>query len=109
MPDRDKLEALLKEHPYWFEAKIPAGTYKGQDQDIPNSFGASTILVAEESVDADAIYAVTRALLENNPALVAVHSIGKEWSAANATRGIQGVLPFHPGAERYLREKGILK
>lgn len=109
MPDRDKLQALLKEHPYWFEATLPARSYKGQEQDIPNSFGASTILVAEESVDADAIYAVTKTLLESNKDLVAVHSIGKEWTIENATRGIRGVLPLHPGAERYLREKGALK
>jgi TRAP transporter TAXI family solute receptor len=109
MPDRDKLQALLTEHPYWFEAKIPARTYKGQEQDIPNSFGASTILAAEESVDANAIYAITKTLLESNAQLVAVHPIGKEWTVETATRGIRGVLPFHPGAERYLKEKGILK
>jgi TRAP transporter TAXI family solute receptor len=108
-PDRDKLEALLKEHPYWFESKIPAKTYKGQDQDIANSFGASTILVADEAVDAGAVYAVTKTLLEHNQDLVAVHPIGKEWVAENATRGIQGVLPLHPGAERYLKEKGLIR
>jgi len=109
MPDRDKLEALLKEHPYWFESKIPARTYKGQEQDVPNSFGASTILVADESVDAGAVYAITKTLLEQNADLVAVHPIGKEWVAENATRGIQGVLPLHPGAERYLKEKGLMR
>jgi TRAP transporter TAXI family solute receptor len=109
MPDRDKLEALLKEHPYWFESKIPAKTYKGQDQDLANSFGASTILVADEAVDAGAVYAVTKTLLEHNQDLVAVHPIGKEWVAENATRGIQGVLPLHPGAERYLKEKGLIR
>lgn len=109
MPDRDKLEALLKEHPYWFESKIPAKTYKGQDQDLANSFGASTILVADEAVDAGAVYAITKTLLEQNQDLVAVHPIGKEWVAENATRGIQGVLPLHPGAERYLKEKGLIR
>lgn len=109
MPDPDKLDALLKEHPYWFEAKIPARTYKGQEQDVPNSFGASTILVADEAVDAGAVYAITKTLLEQNADLVAVHPIGKEWVAENATRGIRGVLPLHPGSERYLKEKGLVR
>jgi hypothetical protein len=107
-PDKDKMAALLKEHPYWYETKIPANTYKGQDKDVP-TFAHTTVLLAEESVNPDAIYAITKTILENPKEMGAIHPSGKEWTPENATRGITNVIPFHPGAERYLREKGLIK
>lgn len=108
-PDKPILDKLLQEHPYWFPAVIPGGVYKGHAKDIPNSFGSSTILVAHEKVGNEAAYAVTKALVENHGKLVAANALAKEWSKENATRGITGVIPFHPGAEKYLKEAGVLK
>ncbi len=107
-PEGDKMAVLLKEHPYWFKTKIPAKTYKGQDQDIP-TFGHRTILVIDESVDAGAAYAITKTIRESYQELVAVHPAMKEWTPENATQGILNNIPFHPGAEKYLRETKLLK
>ncbi len=107
VPEKDKLEAILKENPYWFKSKIPANSYKGQDQDII-TFGNTTVLIAEESLDAATAYAITKAILEHSKELGIVHSAGKEWTPENATRGIKGIIPFHPGAEKYLKEIGVL-
>jgi hypothetical protein len=43
--------------------------------------------------------------LENNEELSKSHSLGPDWKKENATRGIKGVIEFHPGAEAYLKEK----
>jgi TRAP-type uncharacterized transport system substrate-binding protein len=39
--------------------------------------------------------------------LAQVHVKGKEISLETATESVS--IPFHPGAERYYREKGIIK
>ena len=108
-PDPAVLEKLLKERPYWSRASIPAGAYKGVDKEIPGSFGISTILLAEKSVSDAVAYAIVKTLLENAEALSAANKLGSEWNKNVATRGVTGVVPFHPGAEAYLKEKGLLK
>lgn len=108
-PEKEVLDRLIEKHPYWFPAVIPGGVYKGHPNDMPNSFGSATILVAHEKVADEAAYAVVKSLVEGHGKLVAANALAKEWSKANATRGISGVMPFHPGAEKYLKEAGILK
>ncbi|WP_374442045.1 TAXI family TRAP transporter solute-binding subunit [Stella sp.] len=108
-PEKEILDKLIEKHPYWFPAVIPGGAYKGHPNDIPNSFGSATILVAHEKVSDEAAYATVKALIENHGKLVAANALAKEWSRENATRGIAGVMPFHPGAEKYLKEAGVLK
>lgn len=108
-PDKEILDKLIEKHPYWFPATIPGGVYKGHPNDMPNSFGSATILVAHEKVSDEAAYAVVKSLVENHAKLVAANALAKEWSKEHATRGITGVVPFHPGAEKYLKEAGILK
>lgn len=107
-PDPEVLDQLLEEKPYWSKAEIPAGVYSGVDEPIPGSFGVHTILVAHESVSEPAAYAITKAILENSDELAQTHALGKEWNKDTATRGIEGVIPFHPGAEAYLKEQKLL-
>ncbi len=108
MPDPKVLEKLRAERPYWVQAKIKGGAYKGHDKDIPGSFAVSTILIADKSLPDATAYAIAKTLLENNAELTKAHSLGKEWTTEEATQGIKGVIPFHPGAEKYLKEKGLL-
>ena len=68
----------------------------------------STILIADKSLPDATAYAIAKTLLENNAELTKAHSLGKEWTTEEATQGIKGVIPFHPGAEKYLKEKGLL-
>jgi len=108
MPDPKVFEKLNAERPYWVPAKIRGGAYKGHDKDIPGTFAVSTILIAEKSLPDETAYAIVKTLLENNAELTKAHNLGKEWSSEAATNGIKGVIPFHPGAEKYLKEKGLL-
>jgi TRAP transporter TAXI family solute receptor len=107
-PEPEILDELLKERPYWTKVPIPGGIYNGHPNDIPNSFGVSTILLASKKLSKEAVYAITKTILENNDTLSKSHSLGQDWSKENATRGIKGVIEFHPGAEAYLKEQGLL-
>lgn len=104
--DESKAKAIAEAHPYWPAAKIPAGTYKGQTDDVL-ALTQLTVLISHKDIDGELIYSITKAVLEHASELAEIHPAGKEYGLRNAALGI--VIPFHPGAEKYLREKGVLK
>jgi len=100
------IERLLKKQPYYAKAILPANTYKGIDQDI-ETLAVRAIWATHAELPDDVAYAVTKALYENIKTLAKVHVKGKEISIETALQSIS--IPLHPGAERYYREKGIIK
>ncbi|MBV0892055.1 TAXI family TRAP transporter solute-binding subunit [Paracoccus sp. Z118] len=85
---------------------IPAGTYDGQDVDVP-SVSVINILVTHEDVSDETAYQMTKLLYDNLDTLKAAHSAANDIDPAKATENLP--LPLHPGAERYYREVGILQ
>ncbi len=67
--------------------------------------GLFNFSIANKDMSDDLAYTITKTILENNAAMVTGHPAAKETIAANATRN--SFLPFHPGAVRYYKEKGI--
>ena len=93
--------------PGWGMGTVPAGTYRGIDYSLDTPVIPS-ILVCLDTVPEDVMYDITKAILENPDKMVAIHKLGKEWCKEFATRGIVGIVDFHPGAEKYLKEQGLL-
>lgn len=87
-------------------AVIPAGTYGGQTADVPTT-SITNFLVSHEDVPTDVVYAMTKATFENLAELGSAHAAAKEIKLENAARNMP--VPLHPGAEKYYREKGVLK
>ncbi|MBF0267700.1 MAG: TAXI family TRAP transporter solute-binding subunit [Alphaproteobacteria bacterium] len=87
-------------------ASIPAGTYLGQDKPIP-TVAINNFLVTHQGVSDDTVYKMTKAIFENLPDLKAAHSAGKDITLENAAKAMP--VPLHPGAEKYYREKGLIK
>ncbi len=85
---------------------IPAGTYKGQDSDVPTA-AITNILVTSEAVSEDTVYQMTKLMFENIPRLTSAHSAAAALDPAKAVSDLP--IPLHPGAERYYREIGVLK
>ncbi len=86
-------------------AVIPAGTYDGQDEDVPTA-AIGNILVSHAGVSDELAYQMTRLLFENLDRLKASHAAAAAIDPAKATEGLS--IPLHPGAERYYREAGLL-
>ncbi len=84
---------------------IPAGTYPGQDVDVP-TVAITNILVTREGVSDDEAYQMTRLLFEHLDTLEAAHSAARGISLEKALKGLP--IPLHPGAERYYKEQGLL-
>jgi len=102
----EEIKKVLKVHPYCKEFVIKAGTYKRQNQDV-KTFATSSILITYAEMDPQLVYAVAKAIMENTPELKEVHPQGAEYDLADAAEGV--AIPLHPGAAKYLTEKGVLK
>lgn len=99
-----ELATIRKTFPEFSETKIPKGTYKQQTAD-QKTVGLFNFSIANKDMSDDLAYTITRTILENNAAMVRGHPAARETIAANATRN--AFLPFHPGAVRYYKEKGV--
>ena len=92
-----------------FPADIPTGQYgKNHMNEKPTLAMAYNLIWATRAdMDADVVYKVTKALFEHLDEFYAygasADQITLEQAASNLT------IPLHPGAERYFREKGIIK
>lgn len=104
--DGAKSDEVVAKFPYMVKDAIPAKTYKGQDQDVP-TLSVQAILVVHKDMPDELAYILTKTLFENLDAIAKSHNKGAEISLAKATDGI--TIPFHPGAERYLKEQGAKK
>jgi TRAP transporter TAXI family solute receptor len=99
---------FYKAYPYMSKLSVPAGTYKGVDTETP-SFQDSTLWVANAKVDDDVVYKMLSLIYtdEGLAHMVSQKKTFKEMSIKNGVNGI--VTPLHPGAEKFWKEKGVLK
>ena len=93
-----------KAGPPFISAPIPANTYGGQTSDV-NTAAVVNYLVTHEGVKEELVYQMTKNIFENLGDLAASHSAGKSIKLENALDGMP--VPLHPGAARYLKEKGL--
>ncbi|MFQ6572279.1 TAXI family TRAP transporter solute-binding subunit [Pseudomonas sp. UM16] len=92
-------------NPAYQAGTIPAGTYDGQDADVP-TVAVANILVSQEKVSDELAYQMTKLMFENLNRLSTAHSAAKDIKLETATKNLP--IPLHPGAERYFKEKGAL-
>jgi uncharacterized protein len=107
VPD-DILEKVRQIHPGYVRHVIPKATYAqyGIDEDVV-TFQAPTILIAHGKTPADVVFKVAKAVVEGREDFARVTAAMKGVSAKDMAQS-HG-LPYHPGAERYYREAGLLK
>jgi uncharacterized protein len=101
-----EMETLRKKQPYYAQVQLPANTYKGQTAPV-DTLAVMAVWATHADMSNDMAYEVTKALFENTEILGQVHPKGKEIGLKTALLSVS--IPLHPGAERYYREKGLLK
>ncbi len=102
--DGDVAEKLMDASPYYTTYDIPAGTYDGQSEDVKTVTVKATLIVTADASE-DSVYNVTKAIFDNIETVTKAHAKGAELSLENATEGM--TVPFHAGAAKYFKEKGI--
>lgn len=101
-----EIEELKKRQPYYTSVTLEANTYKSQSEPVP-TLAVMAVWATHAAVPDEIAYAVTKAAYENTETLAKVHVQGKNIRPETALQSVS--IPLHPGAERYFREKGILK
>ena len=102
--DGEVAEKLMADCPFYTVYEIPAETYKGQTEAVKTVTVKATLIVSADASEDD-VYKLTAAIFDNIDAITAEHGKGAELSLENATSGM--TAPFHAGAAKYFKEKGI--
>jgi TRAP transporter TAXI family solute receptor len=93
---------LKKDYPFYVKFTAPKGTYKGMDKDT-DVVALQAILVVRDQINSDLVYQMTKFLFEKAGDIG--HAKAKEFDVKKAADGV--TIPFHPGAAKYLKEKGV--
>jgi hypothetical protein len=88
----------------YFKDTIPKSVYAGMDADNKIASVANILVVNANMSDKDA-YNIVRTVFEKQPELIAVHAEYRNIKVA-AQKNAAAVVPFHPGALKYFKEKG---
>ncbi len=99
----EEMVSLMAEFGFYVPVTVPAGTYNGLTEDVIVP-AVSAVLIARNDVDEEIVYQLTKTLFECTEELS--HAKKAVISAEYAITGIP--VPFHPGAERYFTEIGLL-
>ena len=100
-------EAKKKLHefaPGFYPGIIPAGTYKGQEEDV--SVGQTLMtFMTHENVSPDVVYGICQALWDHPEELEPIHPNFRQFARNPASELV--VVPYHDGAVKYYKDKGL--
>lgn len=99
---------VIERAPFYAQGTIPRTAYEGLEADTP-TLTVGALWLVRDSVSDDLVYGITRALWSEvtRGLLDRGHAKGREIVRERALLG-RGVVPFHPGAEKFYREAGLL-
>ena len=107
LPMSDQI--IEKLEPYGYKKTfLPAKSFKGQERDVP-LIGWPTILAARKDVSPEVAYILTKTIVENKPEMVKGHAGFRDFKPEEAWNIQAFGLSLHPGAEKYYRDKGMMK
>ena len=103
--DDATMQGMRDMNPAYNRLIIKAGTYPGQDTDVP-AIGYFTHVIVACDLPEDLVYNMVKVMAENIPDMAAVSS-----AMSNLTPQIMATemgVPLHPGAAKYYKEVGAL-
>jgi len=102
---------LFEAVPDWTPVAIKARTYPGQNQDLLVP-GTHTALLAYRQAESSTIYRIVKTIIEHSGEFGELHPGGREFTIEKTRFFVEKHLipiAFHPGAEQYWRERGMLR
>jgi len=100
----DDIARIRKDHPYYSKYEIPAGVYRGVDQPVPNPAVWNVAVVSSEMSE-DLAYQITKAIFDHQDELLKIHKAAEHTKPPVTVAN--SAIPLHPGAVKYLKERGI--
>jgi TRAP transporter TAXI family solute receptor len=90
----------------YVQDRIPKDTYKGMDADNRQAT-VMNLLVAHQNMDEKTAYNIVKAVFDHRDELIRVHKEAENFKLENQKSAAAGGIPWHPGAVRYFKEKGV--
>jgi len=102
-----RASGFYKKYPYFTARTLPAGTYRGIHHNTP-SFQDSTLLVANAEVPEEVVYNLLSTIYSKKGLryLKKQNRVLKDMTPHSGPKGV--IVPMHPGAIRFWKEKGLL-
>jgi TRAP transporter TAXI family solute receptor len=97
-------EAVVAKYPYYLMTTIPAGAYAGVAAAVP-VVGTSNGLMVSADLSADLVYQITKATFDHLERFRGSYPTIAGFTLEIAPKG--GLIPYHDGAIRYYRERGV--
>jgi TRAP transporter TAXI family solute receptor len=99
---RDKVAKLLPQA--FYGADLPAKTWPEQTN-VWHLFAMKSYLNARADVPADVAYKIVKSILDHHDVFDTYHAAAKSWTLKATLEN--PIVPFHEGAIRYFKEKGM--
>ena len=103
----EAMAKIEKEHPDLARYVLKARVYRGVDSDTI-CVSNTAILTCRPDLSTDLVYQITKMIFEKRGEFVSPHKAMSEFDEKVAFSQAN-VTPFHPGALKYYKEKGLLK
>ena len=90
----------------YVQDRIPKDTYSGMAADNRQAT-VMNLLVANQNMDEKTAYNIVKAVFDHRDELIRVHKEAENFKLENQKTAAAGGIPWHPGAARYFKEKGV--
>ena len=101
-----KISELVAANPYYSEAVIPGGMYRGNPNDT-KTFGVSATIITSAKVPVDTVYQLVKAVFENFDDFKQLHPAFANLDKKQMVKyGLSA--PLHEGAIKYYKEAGLM-
>lgn len=102
----EELDKIVAANAAYYKATIPAGTYKGQDADVP-TFGVKCMVICNKELGDAEAYQMAKTLYEQAEKMIEGNKFfynmaDKSFIATDLPIGL------HPGAEAFYKEVGLI-
>ncbi|KUK87989.1 MAG: TRAP transporter solute receptor, TAXI family [Synergistales bacterium 58_81] len=97
------VQKVVEDNPFLLPFTFKPGIYKSVDKDVL-TIADGNYMVVRADMDEELAYNLLKTLLENKDAFMDVTPQAANFIPELASKGI---IPFHPGAVKYFKEKGI--
>lgn len=105
--DGEQIASFVQSNPEFSMTIIPGGLYNGTPNDV-TTFGVKATVTSTTDVTEAIAYGMTKVVFDNLDAFKALHPVFAQLTTDKMVNEGR-TAPLHLGAEKYFREKGLLK
>jgi len=95
---------VAKNGPIYYKSVIAKKVYSGVDEDVPVS-AVGNLLMTYQDLDETLVYNIMKILFDRVPELIAIHKEAQSINLKDAAS--EKGVPYHKGAQKYFKEKGL--